>query len=41
MPSLPRDVSHLLILPADHELLTRRRLLQDPHARIANACLEL
>ena len=36
---LPRDVSHLLILPADHELLTRRRLLQDPLARIANACL--
>lgn len=36
---LPSDVSHLLILPADHELVTRRRLLSDPAARIANACL--
>lgn len=36
---LPSDVSHLLILPADHELLTRRRLLRDPTLRITNACL--
>jgi ferredoxin len=36
---LPSDVSHLLILPADHELLARRRLLRDPAPRIANACL--
>lgn len=36
---LPSNVSHLLILPADHELIARRRLLRDPAARIANACL--
>ena len=36
---LPTDVSHLLILPADHELISRRRLLHDPTARISNACL--
>lgn len=36
---LPRQVSHLLILPATHELLARRRLLSDPTDRIANACL--
>lgn len=36
---LPTDVSHLLVLPADHELISRRRLLHDPTARISNACL--
>lgn len=36
---LPADASHVLILPADHDLLRRQRLLRSPALRIANACL--
>ena len=36
---LPADADHLLILPAQHALLRRVRLLRSPEARIANACL--
>lgn len=36
---LPSDTNHLLILPADHALLRRHKLLRNKEARIANACL--
>ncbi len=36
---LPSDTTHLLILPADHALLRRYKLLRSPASRIANACL--